>query len=224
MPLISTTVYPTWKRLRWSATIALLFGGVEYIFAHLLSSSSAEADALHLLGDSGQSAVAAVFAYCVARDMGRHLETWSAYLQSACLVIAGVVICWRLYENHDHPRDAIYMFLLGSAATGTALLRLRLVHGDWGFPELARRIWSAITHKQGLDRFTAVEATHVILDVVTSFFVFLTGSLMLLGHEPDIDRWFAYASAVVAFGSAWVTYQLARMGHHHADGCDHHHH
>ncbi len=223
MKLTATAVPPpTWKRLRASATLAFGFSVIEYVTALLLTSLSAEADALHLFGDGGQSALAAIFAY-IAHDRTERWATWSAYLQATCLAAAGALILWRVGGSDVHPREALAMIGLGAIATSVALWRLKTAHGKWDFRHLAVSIWAAIQHQAALDKFAVVEAIHVFLDVVTSAFVLLTGVLMLVGLENNADRYFAYATAVVAFASSIVVVILARMGHHDHNHCGHDH-
>lgn len=214
---------PRWHPLAWSAAIALGVGVIEYILATLLWSASAEADALHLLGDAAQSGTAAAFAYAAARTGNSTIESRSAYVQSLCLIAAGGYIIWEVASHEKQPREALQLLLLGAAATLAALVRLRVTHGSWEIPQLGIRIWRALRYQEAIDRFATVESVHVVLDLLTSFFVFLTGFLIWQGYEPGLDRIFGYAGSIVAFASAIVTFMLARMGHHH-DGCDHHGH
>lgn len=205
-----------------SATLAFAFSVFEYAAAVVLTSLSAEADALHLFGDGGQSALAALFAY-IAQDRTERWATWSAYLQAMCLAAAGTLILWRIGSSDIHPREALAMIGLGAIATVVALWRLKIAHGTWDFRHLAASVLGAIRYRATLDKFAVVEAIHVFLDVVTSAFVLLTGVLMLAGLENNADRYFAYATAAVAFASSIVVVILARMGHHHHDHCGHHH-
>lgn len=222
MPLVASAVTPTWKKLRTSALIAFAFAAFEYAAALYLVSLAAEADATHLFGDGGQSAAAALFAYIAARTGSEYWERRGAYFQALCLTVAGAFILWRLAGDHAHPRDALAVSALGVVATLAALWRLRSTHGSLNLSAMCREIVGAICSHQQINKSVAAEVVHVFLDLVTSVFVLLSGLLILSGVDTAVDRYFGYAGAAVAFGSALVVWFLARAGHHH-DHCGHDH-
>lgn len=200
----------TWQRCGVSFLIAGFFGGIEYGVAVYLESASAQADAIHLLADGLQSAFLALMGYLAARHAEGRFAVLGAYVQSALLVAAGIIILNEVGRHAGVPRSPASMMALGAGMTALAFARIKIVHRGWSFGKTIILILRALMKGQKVDLLVVAELSHTLLDLVTSAFVLATGVIMERGGSPRIDLDFGYAIAGVAFASAILVFLLAR--------------
>lgn len=199
------------RRCFFSFSIALLGFAVLYTGGRILGSAAAQGDAIHLLADGAQSGFLALM---VVLSQTKRLARFKTHVlgaraQALFLTAAGVAILFETWHHTETPRSPEVIILLGMFSTAVATLRVKVVHEGWNFKETALLVVRSLTKKQRIDLVIIAELSHVMLDVITSVFVIMSGVWLYFGGTEAIDRLGAYAVASVAFLSATLVWRIA---------------